>query len=460
MKTTGGTYYFLGIGGIGMSAIARYLHHCGQTVCGYDLTPSPLTDKLQEEGIAIHFDDEPSHIPTDTKMCIYTPAVPQETKLYQALKTKGIPIMKRGAMLGHLTESKKCIAVAGSHGKTTTSGMIAHILSNSAKGCSAFLGGISNNTGNNLITDPQSEYVVVEADEYDRSFLHLHPTYSVITATDPDHLDIYGTHEKMLESFAQYAKQTTDDGMLIIKKGVSLQELYKDRLSNAEQHSYAKENSDADYYAENIAINKGIISFDLHTPQQTIHDIELLHTAPYNIENAVAASAIALQCGVTTDELKKALKSFAGMKRRFEYHIQNDNIIYIDDYAHHPNEIATALQSIRALYPGKKITGIFQPHLYSRTADLADEFAEALSTLDRVILLPIYPAREKPIAGVSSEMILNKITNKDKHISSKEELTTLLDKEDDEIVLSIGAGDIDRLVPSISNTLQHKYSNR
>lgn len=466
------TYYFLGIGGIGMSALARFFNQRGDSVMGYDRTPSPLTEELVKEGISVHYDDNASLVPANADMVVYTPAVPKSTAVFRRCEELGLPMQKRSQMLGHLTENKKCVAVAGSHGKTTTSSLIAHLLNQSSKGCSAFLGGIAKNFNSNMIVKNDSEYVVVEADEYDRSFLQLHPYISIVTATDPDHLDIYGTHEKMVEAYVQFISQTAAEGHLFIKEGLfgsgehehehhhehHQQHEHRDQLATVQCpiSTYTSHGIDADYYGVNVRNYQGNIFFDLRTPDQVIHDLELCQSTLYNVENAVAASAAALMCGISVDELRRGLKSFTGIKRRFDYHIHTKDIVYIDDYAHHPQEIAATIESVRFLYPGKRVVGIFQPHLFTRTRDLADGFAEALSTLDEVILLPIYPAREEPIPGVTSEMILHRITGLNKYCVSKEQLFDLLPALCPDVVLSMGAGDIDRLVPRITELLSNQ----
>lgn len=454
------TYYFLGIGGIGMSAIARFFKQSGHKVCGYDRTPSPLTKRLEEEGISIHYDDNPAMIPDDVDMVIYTPAVPRDTKVFQHVVEKGYPIEKRSQMLGELTRGRKCIAVAGTHGKTTTSAMIAHMLHESPIGCSAFLGGISKNFDSNLLVDNKSEYVVVEADEYDRSFLQLHPFYSVITATDPDHLDIYGTHEKLIEAFQQYANQTSPDGALFVKEGLVEHHHDHDHDEEEDDHehhleigqeiksySYSARSIEPDYYAINVRNYNGNIYFDLRTPEKVLFDLELCNSCLYNVENAVAASAVVLQCGLDEYQLRHGLKSFKGIKRRFDVRVKTKDFVYIDDYAHHPKEISATIESVKYLYPNKRIVGIFQPHLYTRTRDLADDFAEALKPLDEIILMPIYPAREKPIPGVSSGMILRKIESMSKYLSSADQIPDLAEALCPDVLLTMGAGDIDRLVP-------------
>ena len=461
-----------------MSALARFFHRRGDTVSGYDRTPSPLTAELESEGIAVHYDDNPDLIPSDVDMVVYTPAVPSETAEYQALVARGVRMEKRSQVLGELTRGKKCIAVAGSHGKTTTSSMIAHLLNQAPCGCSAFLGGISKNLGSNLLVNNNSEYVVVEADEYDRSFLQLHPHYAVITATDPDHLDIYGTHEHMLEAYLQFANQTDPNGHLFLKEGIFVKEDgepfveyghehhhdhdedHHDHLSPFTFHlsplTYTARGIEADYYAINVRNYNGNLFFDLRTPDGVFYDLELDGAPLVNVENAVAAAAVALKCGLDQYQLRNGLKTFAGVRRRFDYRIREKGLIYIDDYAHHPQEIASTIESVRYLYPGKRLVGVFQPHLYTRTRDLADGFAQALSKLDEIVMMPIYPAREKPILGVTSSMVLRKIDSMSKYLCTREQVLELVPALCPDVVLTLGAGDIDRLVPDLESVLREQ----
>ena len=457
-------YFFLGIGGIGMSALARFFHQRGDTVSGYDRTETPLTRQLVEEGISVHYDDDPSLIPDNIDLVVYTPAVPTETAEFQYLKQKGLPMEKRSQVLGELTRGKKCIAVAGTHGKTSTSSMIAHILSHTKLGCSAFLGGIAKNFNSNMVVDNQSEYVVVEADEYDRSFLQLHPFCSVITATDPDHLDVYGTHEHMLEAFRQFAEQTEPGGTLILKEGISMceghdhhdhhghHEMHLDHVEAA-IHSYTAHGLEADYYSQNVRNYNGNIYFDLRTPNGVLFDLELPNTALYSVENAVAAAAAVLSLGVTGEELRQGLSTYMGVRRRFDYHIKTKKLVMIDDYAHHPQEIEACLESVRYLYPGKRLVVVFQPHLYSRTRDFADEFARVLSTVDELIMMPIYPAREQRLPGVSSSMVLHKVKGLSKYLCSADQVLELVPALYPDVVVTMGAGDIDRLVPRLEEVL-------
>ena len=450
-----------------MSALARFFHQRGDTVSGYDRTASPLTHQLEQEGIAIHYDDDPAQIPDAIDLVVYTPAVPRETAEFQYLLQKGVPMEKRSQVLGEITRGKKCVAVAGTHGKTSTSSMIAHILSHTKLGCSAFLGGIAKNFDSNIVVDSQSEYVVVEADEYDRSFLQLHPFCSVITATDPDHLDIYGTYENMLEAFRQFASQTEPGGMLILKEGISMCEEHEHHHHEGHDHhethldnveasirSYTARGIDADYYSQNVRNYNGNIYFDLRTPKGVIYDLELPNTALYSVENAVAAAAAVLGLGVSDQELREGLSTYLGVRRRFDYRIKTKNLVMIDDYAHHPQEIAACLESVRYLYPGKRLVAVFQPHLYSRTRDFADEFARVLSTVDELIMMPIYPAREQRIPGVSSSMVLHKVKGLSKYLCSADQVLELVPVLFPDVVLTMGAGDIDRLVPRLEEALK------
>lgn len=461
-------YYFLGIGGIGMSALARYFHQRGDRVSGYDRTETPLTRQLVAEGIPVHYQDNPALVPDGIDLVVYTPAVPTDTAEYQYLLEKGYPIKKRSQVLGEIARGKKCIAVAGTHGKTSTSSMIAHILSHTDAGCSAFLGGVSKNFNSNVLVNNDSEYVVVEADEYDRSFLQLTPHCAVITATDADHLDIYGTRENMVEAFRQFASQIHPDGTLVLKQGLTLNP-HSDHADHPDHHdhacphsiegvaaqtvSYTAHGIEADYYPWNVRNYNGNIFFDLRTPKGVYYDIELPNASLYNIENAVAAAAIVTTLGVNEHQLRYGLKTYAGVQRRFDYRIKRKDLIMIDDYAHHPQEIAACIESIRYLYPGKRVVGIFQPHLYSRTRDFADQFAQVLSTLDELIMLPIYPAREKPILGVTSSMILRKIDSLSKYLCTPDQAIELVPALCPDVVVTMGAGDIDRLVPRLEEAL-------
>ena len=460
-----------------MSALARFFHRRGDMVSGYDRTPSPLTDQLRAEGIDIHFEDNPALLPDGIDLVVYTPAVPEDTLEFQALKDRGVRMEKRSQVLGEVTRGKRCIAVAGSHGKTTTTTMIAHLLSKAPCGCSAFLGGISKNFDSNLLVNNGSDYVVVEADEYDRSFLQLHPYMAVITATDPDHLDIYGTHEHMLEAYLQFANQVDHDGRLFLKEGIFAKENGEPFVEFGHEHHHDHDHDDhdhhahqaalhtpcstytargieADYYAINVRNYNGNIFFDLRTPDGVLFDLELDGAPLVNVENAVAASAVALSCGLDQFQLRTGLKSFAGVRRRFDYRIREKGLVYIDDYAHHPRELQSTIEAVRFLYPGKRVVGIFQPHLYSRTRDFADEFARVLETLDEVVMMPIYPAREKPILGVTSSMVLRKMDTMSKYLCTPDQVLELIPALCPDVVLTLGAGDIDRLVPRLETVLR------
>lgn len=454
-------YYFLGIGGIGMSAIARFFNQRGDVVSGYDRTESPLTRQLVAEGISVHYVDDPSLIPAEVDLVVYTPAVPVETAEFQYFVNKGVLMQKRSQVLGELTRGRKCIAVAGTHGKTSTSSLVAHVMSRTPMGCSAFLGGIAKNFNSNMVVDTKSDYVVVEADEYDRSFLQLHPYSAVITATDADHLDIYGTHENVIEAFRQFASQVDHQGSLILKLGLPLDGCQVDSHHHHHDHgdeshvsTYSAQDMEADYYPWNVRNYKGDILFDLRTPDGVIYDLRLPNASLYNVENAVAAAAVLLRLGVTHDELRQGFATYEGVLRRFDYRIKTDKLVMIDDYAHHPQEIAACLQSVRYLYPGRRVVGVFQPHLYTRTRDFADEFAQVLSTLDEVVLMPIYPAREQPISGVNSSMLLHKIPGMCKYLCKAEQVVDLVPALFPDVVVTMGAGDIDRMVPQLEAELR------
>lgn len=438
------TYYFLGIGGIGMSAIARYFLLKGDNIFGYDLTRTELTQELEKEGMSIVYEDNIDLLPKDIDMVIYTPAIPKDNTIFNYFLNSNTPILKRSEILAEITRDKKTIAISGTHGKTTVSTMVAHLLNNSSIGCSAFLGGISKNLNSNFLYNPNSQYIVVEADEYDRSFLKLSPYYSVITSIDEDHLDIYGEYKNLLEAFREFANKTQDDGRLFIKQGLDL-ELKEELVSQ----TYTIRGIEADYYAWNIRNYNSKYYFDLRTPEKVIYDLCLNYPGIHNIENILVSSAIALKLGVNQDELRKGIESFSGVRRRFDIRIKTKGFVYIDDYAHHPNEIKSCIESIRDMFPGKKLTGVFQPHLFSRTRDFADEFARALEGLDEVVLLDIYPAREKPIENINSKWLLHKINKMDKYYSEEDGLLDLLDALYPEVLLTIGAGNIDKFVGKI-----------
>ena len=435
--------FFLGIGGIGMSALARYFKRQGYTVTGYDRTPSALTKELEEEGILVGYQDSLAWLNSlglrsESTLVVRTPAVPEDSIIYTYLREQGFTIRKRAEVLGMVTSQKKALCVAGTHGKTTTSTMIAHIM---AKGVNAFLGGISLNYNTNVLIDPQSEYVVVEADEYDRSFLHLHPYITVVTAVDADHLDIYGTEEAYREAFADYTSLV--EKAVVMKQGIALQPRLK---PGCQLHTYGPEN------ATNIRVSEGEITFDYTSPLATIKDIRLGVPVWVNIENAVAAITVALLVGIDAEQIKKQLASFKGVWRRFNIHVSTPKVAYVDDYAHHPQEIATAIDSIRKLYPTRKLIGVFQPHLYTRTRDFADGFRKVLGTLDECILLPIYPAREEPIPGVTSEILGGQVVEKADLIAELQK--RVAESKEPVVVLTVGAGDIDRLVDGIAAALR------
>ena len=444
--------YFIGIGGIGMSAIARYFKFKGFGVGGYDRTPSELTEALQKEGIDVHYEDRPDLIPSDVEntLVVYTPAIPQDLQELVYVRENGYTLMKRAQVLGELTRmgSQRCLAVSGTHGKTTTSTLLAHIFTASGEGCSAFLGGISKNYDSNLLMS-HSPAVVVEADEFDRSFHQLTPEIAVITAMDADHLDIYGDLEHVQEAFRKFASLTT--GTVIIKQGLPVSA--KD--THARILSYSYNDVSADFHAEDIKVDEcGYFTFNLRHPGGVIMDCRVGVPGWVNVENAVAASAMALCYGIDPMKIKTALGTFKGVKRRFDIHVNRPGLAYIDDYAHHPKEISTAISSMRDIFPGRKLTAIFQPHLYTRTRDFAEEFARALSAVDKLILLDIYPAREEPIPGVSSEIIFDKVTAPEKVLLKKEELMDYLHNEKIDTLITFGAGNIDRYTGEITKMLE------
>lgn len=441
--------YFLGIGGIGMSALARYFRAEGKLVAGYDRTPTQLTAALQEEGIAVHYDDMPALISPeflcpDGTLVVYTPAVPSGLKELTFLKDIHPSLYKRSQVLGMLSAMKQTVAVAGTHGKTTVSTMLAYILSDTAQGCNAFLGGISKNLNSNLIYRPDSHLMVTEADEFDRSFLQLHPHAAIVTAMDPDHLDIYGNARDMEQAYQDFATQVEEQGILLIKKGIPI---YK-HGEGARTYTYSLNGKD-DFHAMNIRLRDYHYVFDLSTPQSVISDVSLSHPGILNVENAVAAAAMATLLGTGPDIIRKALGNFTGIQRRFDFRILRKDFVYVDDYGHHPMEINAALSSLRALFPGRRITGVFQPHLFTRTRDFAEGFAESLGLLDELILLDIYPAREEPIAGVTSEIIFRHVRLERKIMCKDEELLEELKKRDLDVLVTMGAGNIDRFVEPI-----------
>jgi len=447
--------YFLGIGGIGMSALARYFKAKGYQVHGYDRIRTTLTSELEKEGMIIHYNEDISLIPAETGLVIYTPAIPAGNAELQYLSNSGVRMMKRAEVLGMLSSEYKTIACAGTHGKTTTSSMVAFIMQQSQVGCQAFLGGIARNFDSNLLISDTSAFMVAEADEYDRSFLHLHPYIAIITSIDSDHLDIYETQNAVEEAFSSFAGNIIHEGALILKKGL---EAKMEVPAHCKLYSYAV-NQEADYFASNLKLENGYYHFDLTYPFGKIVDLTLGIPGLYNVENAVAASASALLAGVTPEELAKGLSAFKGVKRRFDIRLNAKNLVYIDDYAHHPEEIKACISSARAMFPGKKLTGIFQPHLFTRTRDFAEAFAASLSMLDEVMLLPIYPARELPIAGVDSQMLLNLMDLPAKRLIQKTDIPGIFTENKPEVLITMGAGDIDTLVEPIENYLRTTKNN-
>ncbi|MDR2118795.1 MAG: UDP-N-acetylmuramate--L-alanine ligase [Tannerellaceae bacterium] len=446
--------YFIGAGGIGMSALIRYFLSKGKRVAGYDQTPSGLTEQLNREGASIHYTDDDTLIPElfripEHTLVVYTPAVPDSHTELAWFRSMHFEVMKRAQVLGCITAASRGLCVAGTHGKTTTSSMAAHLLKQSAIDCSAFLGGILKNSGSNLMLSDKSDLTVVEADEYDRSFHCLTPFMAVITSADPDHLDIYGTPEAYRESFEHFTSLIRPDGCLIMKKGIPV----TPRLQPGTRLYTYSGTEEGDFHAENIQIGDGRISFDFVAPGARIESIRLGVPVKVNIENAVAAIALAYLNGVTAGEIRTAMASFQGAGRRFDVHLDRNGIVLIDDYAHHPAELRESILSVRERYAGRNITGIFQPHLYSRTRDFAADFAEALSLLDRLFLLDIYPAREEPLPGVTSGMIFDGVTIPDKTLCTKEELLPIMAAGTFEVVLMLGAGDIDRLVEPVKQIL-------
>jgi len=453
-------YYFLGVGGIGMSALARFFNHYEKKVTGYDKTATTLTAQLQQEGIACHFEENTallekllSEYKKEEVLVVYTPAVPKEHAEYQFLLSNNYTILKRSQVLGEITRQFKTIAIAGTHGKTTTTTLVTHLLKSAGINCFSFMGGISKNYNTNLvlgdISDPQT-YVVVEADEYDRSFLTLHPYIALITSVDADHLDIYGDENHVKESYTLFSKQVKENGILVVKKNVD------NELKLTANRLIYSLNLDTEYCATSITVENAQFFYDIKSPIEAINHATLGLPGLHNVENSIAAVAIAQQLGIKGDVIKEALRSFSGVKRRFDYRVKNNKVVYIDDYAHHPEELKATINSVRKLYPGKKISGIFQPHLFSRTRDFADEFANALSLLDECILLEIYPAREKPMEGITSQWLLDKVKIADKKLLKKEEVLKEIEQGNREVIVTMGAGDIDSLVGPIEKILLAK----
>lgn len=444
--------YFIGIGGIGMSAIARYYKFKGCNVSGYDKTESELTEELIAEGIGVHYEDNTDFIPKDVEntLVVYTPAIPHDLKELLYVQEHGYTLLKRSKTLGEIAKGQRCLAVAGTHGKTTTSTLLAHIFTDSKVGCSAFLGGISKNYDTNLLVS-HNPTIVAEADEFDRSFLQLFPEIAVITAMDADHLDIYGDLKHVHEAFQAFAGQVS--GTVITKLGLDITPNH----TKARIMRYSYNDPRADFYADNLRKDEcGYFTFNLKYPDGVIKDCRVGVPGWVNVENAVAASAIALVYGIDPEAIRHALGTFLGVKRRFDIHVNRPGCAYIDDYAHHPNEISTAISSMRDIFPGRRLTAIFQPHLYTRTRDFADEFAKALSAVDKLILLDIYPAREEPIPGVSSRLIFDKVTAPEKVLLKKEMLMKYLEDEKIDTLITFGAGNIDRFIPQITDMLNKR----
>ena len=449
--------YFIGAGGIGMSAIARYFIHRGQVVAGYDKTPSDLTHQLEKEGMLIHYEEDIDEIPHACKnpkstLVVYTPAIPATHKELEFFREGGFEIQKRAQVLGTLTRSHKGLCFAGTHGKTTTSTMCAHIMHQSHMDCNAFLGGISKNYGTNYILSDSSDYVVIEADEFDRSFHWLRPWMSVITSTDPDHLDIYGTKEAYLESFRHYTELIQPGGALIIHRDLEMKQHVQEGVK---VYDYSRETGD--FHADNIVIDNGEISFDFASPIENVKNIKLGQPVPINIENAVAAMAMAQLNGCTAEELRYGMRTYAGVDRRFDFKIKNDKHVFLSDYGHHPKEVLQSARSLKELFKGRKITVIFQPHLYTRTRDFYHEFADALSNFDEVVLTEIYPAREEPIEGVTSKLIFDNLKpGVEKTIIRKDDVLDYVKSRDFDVLVVLGAGNLDNYVPQIAKIIDSK----
>lgn len=454
------TIYFLGVGGIGMSALARYFLAQGCKVSGYDKTKTKLTEQLCAEGVAIHYEEDENKIPVEIfhqinqAIVVYTPAIPKNHKEWLFLQEKNIKCYKRSEILGFISQKYFTIAVAGTHGKTTTSSMIAHVLNQSGVKCNAFLGGISLNFNSNLLLHPEAEMVVVEADEFDRSFLTLTPNIAVVTSLDADHLDVYSNKQQMDNAYKEFVQRINPNGVLITKQAYRTA-LDAERLKVL---TYSIEQK-ADFSMVSKKAVDGNFSVALQTPSEKVNELLIGLPGIHNIENGIAAYAVAKELGIDTDLIIKALASYKGVKRRFEFHVKTADLVYIDDYAHHPTELSFTINSIKELFPNKKITGIFQPHLYSRTRDFADEFAQSLSLLDELILLEIYPARELPIKGVSAEMLLEKVAITNKQLVPKNEVLNYVENHQPQVLVTLGAGDIDTLVEPISTLLMSKTVN-
>ncbi len=445
--------YFVGIGGIGMSALARYFAAQGSRVAGYDRTPSALTQSLSEEGMEICYQDGPELVPAwfletplTNALVVYTPAIPSSHAGLAYLRNHGCEVLKRSEVLSAITEDLKTIAVAGTHGKTTTSAMVAHILTSSGVKCNAFLGGITVNYGTNVLLTKNADWAVAEADEYDRSFLKLNPFIAVVTSVEADHLDIYGAESELVKSFNEFAAKVDPDGVTIYKYGINL-------TPPGRSLTYAIENPAADIQASAVEVNNGAFEFSLIFQGETLGRLKTHFPGRHNVENFLAAIGVALQIGISWSGIAKAVETFAGVKRRFEYKIRREDLVFIDDYAHHPTEIRSCISAVRELYPHKRITGVFQPHLYSRTRDFADDFAQSLEALNELLLMEIYPAREEPIAGINSSWLLDKVVSTNKRLVSRENLVDEVLSIDPEVLLTMGAGDIDRMIEPLKNAL-------
>ncbi|MCE3258561.1 MAG: murC [Bacteroidetes bacterium] len=455
-------YYFLGVGGIGMSALARYFNHYGKKVVGYDKTSTALTSQLEKEGITSHFTEDTNFLKDvlslfkkEEVLVVYTPAVPKEHAEYKFLEENGYTILKRSQVLGEITRQFKTIAIAGTHGKTTTTTLVTHLLKSAGINCFSFMGGISKNYNTNLLlgdVDKKETFVVVEADEYDRSFLTLEPQIAVITSVDADHLDIYGSAEHVREGYTLFAGKVKKDGILIVKKNVD------NDLTLTNKRLIYSLNLNTEYCAQSIRIENAQFLYDIKSPVESVTNVTLGLPGLHNVENSIAAVAIAQQLGIKANVIKEALRSFNGVKRRFDYRVKTEKVVYIDDYAHHPEELKATIGSVKKLYPGKRVTGIFQPHLFSRTRDFADGFAESLDMLDECILLDIYPAREKPIEGVTSQMLIGKMKSADKKVMGKDEVLKYIESKTPEVILTMGAGDIDGLIEPIEKILNNQFA--
>jgi UDP-N-acetylmuramate--alanine ligase len=439
--------YFLGIGGIGMSALARYFLWQGKSVAGYDRTETPLTRQLEAEGAKIHYREDPTLIPVNVDLVVYTPAIPATNAEFTYLRNRQVPVFKRAEILGFISASIPTIAVAGTHGKTTVTSIIAHIFKTAGLEFSAFMGGISANYNTNFLGSKNPDWIIAEADEYDRSFLHLKPRIAIVTSMDPDHLDIYGSFEKLHESFRLFTEMVSSDGNIIVHS--SLKNLARNHPGRMD---YAL-GAEADVSLSDIQLSGGKYHCKMNFRNRN-YDFEFSVPGRHNLENAVAAAAASMAAGISWDFIKQALSTYRGVKRRFEIHLNSPDGVYVDDYAHHPNEIKACISAAREFFPGKKLTGIFQPHLFSRTKDFADGFAEALDQLDEVILMPVYPARELPIEGVSSELIFQKLENKNNWLVKDEDLLKFVEDHDFEVLITMGAGNIDQFVETIKERLE------